>query len=381
MEKVIRLEGRIDSVNGFAIEKKVFSQIDKDTTSVIFDLEDLNYISSTGLRIVLTVKKKIGNVKVINCSSDVYDVFEITGYTTMMPITRKYKEVSIDGCEQIGEGFFGDVYRLDDERIVKVYRMPNSLKMINREMELSKKAFTLGIPTAIPFEIVKVGDLYGTVFELLHAKSVKDIIKSEKSIKDFCKKSVKVLKQLHSIDVGGEGFPSRREQFVEMLYESKEYFTHKLFENFISMIATIPESNTILHSDFHVKNIMMQKDELLLIDMDTLSRGHPIFEFAAMYACYVAFSCIDKDNSMKFFGISDDISKEIFDLTFNGYYADKTEQEKEDILEKISVIAYLKVMSLRAAFADKNSPTTLKEIEFCLNHFKKMFAKLDTLYY
>ena len=164
--------------------------------------------------------------------------------------------IKTQGCEKIGEGFFGSVYRLDDETVVKVYNIPDAMKMIKRETELAKKAFMWGVPTAISYDIVKVGDKFGAVYELLHAKSIKDLIKSEKSLKAFCKKSVETLRQIHSIEVSNQELPSRREQVIEMIYDSKEFLQHQLMDKLVRIIATIPESETVLHSDFHIKNVM-----------------------------------------------------------------------------------------------------------------------------
>ena len=381
MEKVIRLEGRIDGVNGSKVEKEIFAQLDDSVTKVIFDAEKLNYISSMGLRIVLRAKKQFGDVSVINAQPEVYDIFEITGYTSFMPITKALREISIEGCEKIGEGFFGSVYRLDDETVVKVYNIPDAMKMIKRETELAKKAFMWGVSTAISYDIVKVGDKFGAVYELLHAKSIKELIKSEKALKAFCKKSVETLRQIHSIEVSNQELPSRREQVIEMIYDSKEFLQHQLMDKLVRIIATIPESETVLHSDFHIKNVMMQGDELLLIDMETLSRGHPIFEFAAMHSAYIAFACVNKNNTMEFFGIPLELSEKIFNLIFEGYYSDKTPEEREDMLKKISVISYLKVLSTRAVYGDKTNPLIMQDIQYSVNYLEKMMNQLDTLYY
>ena len=66
---------------------------------------------------------------------------------------RKYKEVSVDGCKIIGRGAKGEVYRYDDELIIKVYNQKNTYRDVEREIALSRKAFILGIPTAISFGI------------------------------------------------------------------------------------------------------------------------------------------------------------------------------------------------------------------------------------
>lgn len=54
----------------------------------IFDLETLKYISSSGIRVLLTIKKKIGNMKVLKPTEEVMEVFEITGLSDVFDIEK-----------------------------------------------------------------------------------------------------------------------------------------------------------------------------------------------------------------------------------------------------------------------------------------------------
>ena len=72
----------------------------------------------------------------------------------------------------IGEGANGKVYRVDRDTIVKVYRKPDAIQEIQRERELARTAFVAGVPTAIPYDVVRIREGgYGSVFELLDATS------------------------------------------------------------------------------------------------------------------------------------------------------------------------------------------------------------------
>lgn len=51
--------------------------------------------------------KENDNTKIINCSLEVYEVFEMTGFSEMMEISKSYREISLKGCKKIGEGFYG----------------------------------------------------------------------------------------------------------------------------------------------------------------------------------------------------------------------------------------------------------------------------------
>ncbi len=378
MDKVITLSGRISADNAPEIENKIQAEIPKGVTSLTIDAKDLEYISSAGLRIILRLKKEIDKVQIINCSPEVFEVFTVSGFSELMDISQPFKEISIDGLKQIGQGFYGVVYRLDGERIVKVYRIPDSLDMIQRERKLAKKAFVMGIPTAIPFQIVKVGNLYGSLFELLDATPISDLISDDASIEDFCEKSVALLKKIHGTKMNPGELPTRKEQFMTQIEECKQYFSDEINQKLLKLANDIPETYTMLHSDFHVKNIMSQGNELLLIDMDTLSTGHPIFELGAMYATYVAFACVNKNNTVEFLGMPIDVSHKIFELTFSKYFGDNI---PKDVVKKIATIAFIEVLFLRSKFGDRENEMTKKEIEYCIDFLNKSIAELDSLYY
>lgn len=375
----IKIEGRLDTNSITELEEEMSDL--SNIESILFDFEYLDYISSSGLRLVLKCKKEIDSTKIINCKPEVYDIFEMTGFAEMMDIEKALRKISIKDCEKIGEGFYGDIYRIDQETIVKVYKHPDSLDMIKREIGLSKRAFVLGIPTAIPYDIVRVGDLYGAVFELLNAKMVVDLIDNEDSLDTFAKKSSEVLKEIHNKEVQDDILPSRKNTLIHILKDCEQYFPKETFNKLNFLLNTIPDSNTLLHCDFHVKNIMTQDDEILLIDMETLSTGHPIFEFGPMLATYEAFSCIDKHNTDKFLGMPLEITKRLFDKTLRYYYNDKNDEEIDNIKQKLSVIAYIQVLKLRSAFIDDIGENEKKEIEFCKNYLIDISEKLDTLNY
>ena len=95
---------------------------------------------------------------------------------------EKFREISIDGCPEIGRGAHGIVYQIAPDMLVKVYYENTSLDSIRKERELARWAFVKGIPTAIPFHIVRVGDRYGIVFEHLEAKSSADYIRDQANL-------------------------------------------------------------------------------------------------------------------------------------------------------------------------------------------------------
>ena len=190
---ILKLSGHIDSSNAPAIEEEIGKiRANCKAKAVQIDCEKLEYISSAGLRVILRIKKEVPDTKIINVSSEIYDIFNMTGFTEMMEIEKAFRVLSVDQCEVIGQGANGKVYRIDQDTIVKEYFNADALPEINRERELARTAFVLGIPTAIPYDVVRLqnGD-YGSVFELLNAKSfAKLLISHEKTLDELVEMSI-----------------------------------------------------------------------------------------------------------------------------------------------------------------------------------------------
>ena len=128
------LSGRIDSGNSAEVESKVM-ELTAAGGPVVIDANGLEYISSAGLRVILRLKKRIGDLHIIGAGPEVYDILDMTGFTEMMPVEKAYRTVSIEGCEVIGEGFNGKVYRIDRDNVVKTYKNADALAEIRHERD------------------------------------------------------------------------------------------------------------------------------------------------------------------------------------------------------------------------------------------------------
>ncbi len=85
---VIALEGRLDTTTAPDLEKELKTSLD-GVTDLTLDLTNLDYISSAGLRVLLSTHKtmmKQGQMKVTNASEIVREVFEVTGFCDILTI-------------------------------------------------------------------------------------------------------------------------------------------------------------------------------------------------------------------------------------------------------------------------------------------------------
>ncbi|MBR3133222.1 MAG: phosphotransferase [Clostridia bacterium] len=381
MEKTINISGRIDSNNSTDIEKKLLAEIADFDGDITLNAEKLEYISSAGLRVILKIKKMKNSLKIINCSPEIYEIFDMTGFTDIMSISKAFRNFSVEGCEVIGKGSNGTVYRIDPETIVKVYNSKNSLETIKRERELSQKAFIKGIPTAIPYDVVKVGDLYGSVFELLNAKSFAQLINEGENLEELIKESVDLMKKFHSIELKDNELPNKKEQQIEKARFCSKYLEESKAKKIINLIENIPDINNIIHGDFQVKNILKQNEEILIIDMDTLASGHPIFEFGAFFATYEGYSCINKYNSSDFLGISYDNCQKIKDLTFEYYFNNKDKDYIDEIKNKAAIIGYIQILYSRLNKPKDYSKDNKDIIDFCIKYLNENIDSIDELFF
>ena len=85
---VIEITGRLDTTTAPALDKTINEDIG-DTKNLVLDVKGMEYISSAGLRVLLSAQKKmqkIGSMKVINVREEVMDVFEMTGFADILVI-------------------------------------------------------------------------------------------------------------------------------------------------------------------------------------------------------------------------------------------------------------------------------------------------------
>ena len=379
-ELTFYLSGKIDSSNSGSVEAEMLRIIDESKPdSVVCDMEDLLYISSAGLRVLLRIRKMFSDLSVINVSSDVYEIFDVTGFCDLMSVSKAFRKINVEGCDVVGEGANGKVYRIDRDTIVKVYKDAEALDEIKRERELARTAFLLGVPTAIPYDVVKVGDTYGSVFELLNAKSFAELMReSEDNLEFVAKKSMEVAKIIHSTKAP-DNLPDFHENGFAWLSQIESYLSTSEYNKFDSLLRSLPNDGNMIHGDYHIKNIMQQGDETLLIDMDTLSSGHPLFELAFMYNAYKGFGLSDSSVIAKFMGISPELAYKLWRRSLACYLDTDDVSRLDEVEEKASLIGLLRVMR-RAIRRGEDKTTSGKAlIMACASDIKKILRSIDTL--
>ena len=375
----IAVDGRIDASNAAAAEEKIFN-IKKENPGkhVVVDADNLEYISSAGLRVILKLRKEAPQLAIINVAADVYEVFDMTGFTDMVTVEKAYKRMSVEGCEFIAKGANGAVYRYNDETILKTYFAKDALPEIKQERENARKAFVLGINTAIPYGIVRVGDGYGTVTELLNAESVTQLIRKDpENLEQPVKYYVDMLKCIHGIEAENGELPDMKETALAWADFVAEHIPEEQGKKLHALIEAVPKQNTLMHGDYHTNNIMVQNGEPLLIDMDTLCMGHPVFELGSMFNAFVGYSELNHQNMMDFFGYSFETAGKFWNLALKMYLGTEDESVCRSVAEKAMVIGYTRM--LRRAVRRPHEADSPAKIARCKEMLADLLGRVDVL--
>ena len=376
----VLLTGQIDSNNAPETEAELAKLREQYSPgSIVIDCEKLKYISSAGLRMILRTKKSVPDTKVTGVSPDVYEIFDMTGFTEMMTIEKAYRVISVEGCEVIGRGANGVVYRTDPETIVKVYLNPDALPEIKRERDLARTAFVRGIPTAIPYDVVRIeGGGFGSVFELLNAKSFAKLLAAgEKTVDEIAQMSVDLLRQIHSTVVEPDLLPDMKA--IDWAGFLKPYLPEETFAKLRDLISAVPDDNHMMHGDYHIKNVMLQKGECLLIDMDTLCHGHPVFELASMYNAYCGYSELDHSISQSFLGIPYEVAAALWKKMLELYVGSSDPAVTADVENKAMLIGYTRIMRRSIRRNGFETEEGRAVIESAKAHVTELAEKIDTL--
>ena len=375
----IAVEGRIDASNAAVAEEKIFS-IKKENPGkhVVVDADKLEYISSAGLRVILRLRKEEPKLAIINVAADVYEVFAMTGFTDMVTVEKAYPRMSVDGCDFIAQGANGAVYRYDAETIIKTYFAKDALPEIKQERENARRAFILGINTAIPYGIVRVGDNYGTITELLNATSVTKLIRANPEDMTLAAKYyIDMLKTIHSVEGEDGELPDMKETALAWADFVAPHLPENQAKKLRTLIEAVPKQNTLMHGDYHTNNIMVQNGEPLLIDMDTLCMGHPVFELGSMFNAFVGYSELDHQNMMDFFGYSFETAGKFWDMALKMYLGTEDEAVSRSVAEKAMIIGYTRM--LRRAIRRPNEAESPAKIARCKQMLAELLDKVDTL--
>ncbi len=357
-----QIKGKIDSTNAPEFEKEIMAALPTE-----IDASQLEYISSAGLRVLMKLRKAVGDVTVYNVSSDVYEIFDVTGFTSLLTVKKALREISVEGKKILGKGGNGTVYRLDDETIVKVYSTEHSLDIIDRERAYAKAAFIAGIPTAIAFDTVKVGDSYGVIYEAMNSDTLGHAIANEPERRDeYIMKYAQLAKQLHTTTIEDGSVASLKGLLMKRAEDAmlKDFCTQDEIDVLKDIVNSMKDCDTLVHGDLHPGNIMLSGGELMLIDMGELTRGVPIYDLASIYRDLMVGSKSDPETTARSIGMSPELCMEVGQKFLAMYSGITDPAQLEQYIQMVGLVFAFNVVLLIPDFpgAAQRGPAIIENL-------------------
>lgn len=201
-------------------------------------------------------------------------------------MTESYRHLDNTDLKLIGKGSTASVYRLDDDRILKVYdseRYRRRLDFVQMEAEVSREVFNSGLPCANSHEIVYYGDFYACIYDYIGGEALGDVILREPDRLEFwIEKMAELACRIHKTAAPSDVFPKVR--MISKLYPyMKPWLNEEQMAKYTALAETVPDTGFMIHTDFHFDNVLVKDGELQLIDVGGMSHGHPVYDLLSLY--------------------------------------------------------------------------------------------------
>ena len=200
---------------------------------------------------------------------------------------NQYPQINLADWQQVGEGGNGKTYvnpaapdlilKVNNERL-------SSFEAVKHEYDVSKAVESLGLSTPKMYDMVRVGDAYGTISQLIKdKKSLSRICHDEpERTEEMARLLAQKGKELFATPCKTDFFPSRKEQVLWAI-DHATFVSRKNRALIRAFAESIPENGHCIHGDFQTGNIIQAGDKYYWIDLDRFAHGDPMFDIGHLF--------------------------------------------------------------------------------------------------
>lgn len=332
---VVKLLEKMDSDTVPAFTEKVNEQIeglDKET-EVILDMEDTIYISSIALRMIQRIHKAYPKCVCVNVRPEVYETLEMVGFTSFLNIRRIPMQIPPVEGEPIARGSNGQIYSIGGDTIVKMFTEKTQMPEIEEEWAKARTAVSLGIPSVICYAVVNDGTRNGIMFEKLQTKTLDRLIYEDyENFDKYADMFARLFREIHETRDVMKELSSVKDQQIALV-DRALYLSEKEREDLKNFLNDFPDSDTVVHGDFHPRNIGTTEGELIAMDMAEIGYGNPVFDFMSTYYDLVFSGKNFPEVTKFFFGLEIPDLRRLWDRMLQTYFGGLSKEEADFINE------------------------------------------------
>lgn len=315
---------------------------------IVINFDDVEMITYKVVDVLKSFKNSNIDFKLINTSKEVNTILYLLDMIDICEDKKMYS-ISTEGCKVLGKGFHSEVYRLDDERIAKVYYEAPSIDMAIRERMIAKQAFIKGVPTEISFQLCEAENRPGLLYELIDAKTLLSTLSDNPDdIDKYIKEYVELVKSMHKYDGAGiSGIYNKKEAFAFESSVVLKYLPEDCKSKLENIKNIIPDSNMLVHGDPHPANIMLTKRGMIFIDLSDMGIGDEKFDLMYLYRTLILFNQLPDST----YALDLKNSEKLWNSFIEEYYKGK---DKEYIEKELKIIRILALNSICCRFLLKD---------------------------
>lgn len=262
----------------------------------------------------------------------------------------QFKTISLAGLKPFAKGTTAECYRLDDETILKLYYIKYTENRVQLEKERARAALIVGIPTAISFDMVRVEERNGVIYEAVNGPTVSEqIISQPATAFETGKTCAQIASVIHSARGSKTGLPPASEKY-RIALQKQDYLPESAVRDMEAFLDELDQEDRYVHGDFNTNNIILTPDGPLFIDIGMLSVGSPLFDIATV--CFSLFESPEavetrESGRSRFSGLSHSECLAFWDGLRTSYFHGEPENETAERLRKIVLLRKMRFEILK----------------------------------
>ena len=197
-----------------------------------------------------------------------------------------YETIDLNDYTQTGEGGTALTYTHNTlTTMAKLFNLGNEAVLAEKEFLTARAVFEMGIPTPEPLRLVTDGQRRGVEYELIRYKrSFTRIISQEpERLEEISLDFARMTRELHTKQADTSRFTSIKETLRRFYQEKGDMVTEEYKERALNFIDKTPDTNTCLHGDLHIGNVITDGQRKLWIDLGQFSYGEPQWDLGWMW--------------------------------------------------------------------------------------------------
>jgi aminoglycoside phosphotransferase (APT) family kinase protein len=180
---------------------------------------------------------------------------------------------------RIGEGREAEIFELDEGRVLRLMRKPQSTERSERQAAAMRAAVEAGVPTPEPYEVVVVDGRPGIVMDRVDGPALMTVLaRAPWKLFSVARMLGEVHAQLHQV-VAPASVPEQRAVLRERILAA-DALPKRFVDPTLAALERLPEGDRLCHGDFHISNVLVGSAGPAVIDWNMVARGHPTADLA-----------------------------------------------------------------------------------------------------